>query len=175
MSSHNKDSDSGATGSIFNPRITKLAGLTKPEEKSLLDLGISTEEDLSFVNFEDFPHSINVGKRRKLSLIGTYLSVGGRSLKDSTSMNVIKKSFSKEKLISLGTNQTASSSVPQVKNKSQPQKIGTNPLPKFTGDIWDYEQWKRGVIATLYQTAHYVKFLTSPPDPTIGEEVDMNQ
>ena len=87
-----KAQDSSKAGVSFNARVAKLIGLTKPEEKSLLDLGISTEEYLSFVQFEDFPDSIKVVKKRKLSLIGNNLSVGSKSLKDSSTMNLIKKS-----------------------------------------------------------------------------------
>ena len=124
MSSSKKDQDFSKAGLSFNARVAKLVGLTKPEEKSLLDLGISTEDDLSFVQFEDFPDSINVVKRRKLSLIGNYLSVGSKSLKDSTTMNLIKKSALKDKQTLTGTAQANPN--PQAKQKSQPLKIGTN-------------------------------------------------
>ena len=68
--------------------------------------------------------------------------------------------------------QTAAPSNPsQAKVDRKSLKVTTNPLAKFLGYPWHWEDWSREVKSTLGQTLQYDRFLTTAPDASKDEEV----
>ena len=128
-----------------------------------MSLGIFTEDDLSYAKFEDLPQTISVVKRRKLSLIGTYLAVESRPLTDKSSMKKIQSVLNPKEKTTKVSSSSSSSGAANVSSQPSTVKIGTNPLPSFSGDPWNFEKWQKGVRATLDQASMYKKYMTSPP------------
>ena len=73
------------------------------------------------------------------------------------------------------TSSSSSSGAANVSSKPSTLKIGTNPLPSYSGDPFDFEKWQKGVRATLGQASTYKKFMTSPPEKTNQSEVDRDE
>ena len=154
-------------------KVKNLVSLQTDEIKALTSLGIFTEDDLSYTKFEDLPQSINVVKRRKLSLIGTYLAVESKALSEKSTMKKIQSALNPKDKTPRVT--AAPTSGGQATSKSSALKISTHPLPSFSGDAWDFEKWQKGVRATLGQASTYKKFMTSPPDQADRNEIDRDE
>lgn len=60
----------------LDQRVKRIAALSDAEVTLLTNEGIMTEDDLKVLQFADLPAAIPVVKRRKLNIIGQYLSCG---------------------------------------------------------------------------------------------------
>jgi len=49
----------------IDQRVLRLVDLTGEDLNALTDIGVTTEESLSFIHFEDLPADISLLKRRK--------------------------------------------------------------------------------------------------------------
>jgi hypothetical protein len=56
--------------------VQRITGLTDQEFAEVKGLGVLTENDLSFIQFDDYPETITLVKRRKLELLVRYLANG---------------------------------------------------------------------------------------------------
>ena len=147
----------------INQRVKRLAGLNEEDVSTLNGLGVSTEEDLSFIHFEDLGDKIGLIKRRKLETISLFLAMRNDPLTATTTMKDMQEKISRAS----GTGKQ-SDSVPSMESRGGP-KVNTNPLPKFTGDPVDYESWELQAGATIRQTAYKI-YLTRPAGETNASE-----
>ena len=158
---------------VFSTRIANLVDLSDDDKKVLEILEIKTEHDLSWVDFEDLPDTIPIVKHRKLNMIGAYLTAINNKINASTTLSEIRKKVCEAKRPPQQTVvQTAAPSNPsQAKVDRKSLKVTTNPLAKFLGYPWHWEDWSREVKSTLGQTLQYDRFLTTAPDASKDEEV----
>ena len=118
----------------ISTRIATLVNLSEEDKKALEDLDVKTEDDLSWIDFEDLPITIPIVKRRKLNIIGDFLTVGSNKLNASTTLSGIRKKVSEAKKPLQTVVQNATSSVQnQAKVDRNSPKVTTNPLKEFTG------------------------------------------
>ena len=169
--SSNKDGD--GKGKALEPKVIKLAQLEESDTKLLESLEVFTEEDLSYLKFEDLPSGLHIVKKRKMETISNYLQTG-KTLTDSTTMKAIQKHLTSKTNPKSATQPTGGGN-PQSSTKTSSLKISTNPLPEFSGDPWDFEAWQRTVKATLGQASQYIEFLTRAPLATNNEEISRNK
>jgi hypothetical protein len=148
--------------------IKSITGLTQAESDALQDQGILSQDDLSYVEFEDLPNAITIVKRRKLDLLGKYLTLGGPALTVNTDMRDVQK-FTVEKSTTTGT--TGSTLAESLVGGGP--KVQTNPLKTFSGDPIDYEDWVNESLATLRQTV-YKPFMDRTADVSKPNEVARN-
>ena len=147
--------------------IKSITGLNQVESDALQDHGILSQDDLNYVEFEDLPDVITIVKRRKLSLLGKYLTLGGPALTVNTNMREVLK-FTVEKSTMTGiTGSTLAESL------GGGPKVQTNPLKTFSGDPIDYEDWVNESLATLRQTV-YKPFMDRTADVNKPNEVARN-
>ena len=155
----------------INQRVNRIANLTQNEVDLLNNAGIDNEEDLRYVSFVDFDVGIPVVKRRKLEIISKYLAEG-LQLNATIQMNEIQAAV-----------RNANNPAPQnpaLAGQGQAQnqpvnadrgapKVYTDPLPNFSGNPVDYEEWERKASATIFQTAykHYISRA-----PTAGDNIE---
>jgi hypothetical protein len=130
----------------------------------LKNVSITTQDDLSYIKFEDLPGVISVVKRRKLSLIGEYLNLGGPALVATTTIQEVKD-FVKDK-----SKRTGSTAPANADSAGGGLKVHTNPLKEFSGDPVEYEDWEKEALATLRQTV-YKPFMDRAADPNKPNEV----
>ena len=173
MSKSDSESDASSVDTqddaALSKKVIKLANLTDADVAEMTTIGVENPRDLTVLNFEDLPKTINVVKRRKLEMIGAYLAQKGNSLSRKT-MGSIQKNFPHKMSVSKtspSVNHAPSYSSSTDRNAP---KITTNPLPKFSGKVWDYEEWERDVCSTLGQTTLYSEFLTRPPQQSRPDE-----
>ncbi len=110
----------------LDQRVKRIAALSDAEVTLLTNEGIMTEDDLKVLQFADLPAAIPVVKRRKLNIIGQYLSC-----------RYIMNGFID--LLSIQTritpapvgNANAGGAQEVDMNRGAP-KIHTNPLPEFS-------------------------------------------
>ena len=148
-------------------RVQRIAGLVTTDHTELDGAGITTEDDLRYIDFLDLPAAIPVFKRRKLSIIGAYLA-SGKTLNTTITMDEVQRSLN-QPVVTAGTATAASGTSSADINKAAP-KIYTNPLPEFFGDAVDYEDWERKAGAIIKQSS-YKDFISRPADPTDLAEV----
>ena len=166
------DSTDPIVPQVFSSKIKDLVNLQLSEVQTLTDLGIQSEDDLSYIKFEDLPTSIPLVKRRKLSMVGAYLAVETK-LSDRITMKKIQSKMNPKQKSSKKSSH--SNGTVQAPSKSSTLKIGTNPLPSFSGDPWDYEKWSKGIRSTLGQISTYKQFMINPPNAVNSNEVDRDE
>ncbi len=148
-------------------RVKTMSGLSNADCATLQADGIATQEDLSFVRFEDLDDGISIVKRRKLELIGKYLSVEGNALTAASTIEDIRNHLNNQPraaVVNAGGRNSVDAGAP---------KIYTDPLSEFSGDPIDYEEWEGKSAATLRQTV-YKTYLDRDADPTKPYEVTRN-
>ena len=151
----------------IDQRVKRIADLENGHVGLLQGDGITTEDDLTFISFVDLNQGIPIVKRRKIQLICQYLA-DGNSLTAGTTIMEIQTSV---RATQNGPNPPAAAAgavpgaVVNNVDKYAP-KVYTNPLPKFSGDPVEYEDWERRAGATICQTAykHYLTRGATPGD-----------
>ena len=128
--------------------VKRIAALIDAKVTLLTNEGIMTEDDLKVLQFADLPAAIPVVKRRKLNIIGQYLSCG-------YIMNGVIDIHSIQTRITPAPVGNANAGGAQAvdTNRGAP-KIHTNPLPEFSGDAVDYEEWERKSGAIIKQSIY---------------------
>ena len=112
------------------------------------------------MSFEDFDIQILKVKCRKLNLICQFLANGGQ-LEAVTTMEIIQIAVrTSEGNPGQAVGATATAPTVNLVDRYAP-KVNTDPLPDFTGNSVDYEDWERRARATIRQTA-YKHYLTRP-------------
>ena len=162
----------------INQRVARIAGLEQADKDALTAAGIDTEDDLSFVSFPDFDQAISVVKRRKLDLICTYLA-GGDALNANSTMQTVRTTLANRNnpvqvpaaAAAAAAAQGQGGNVAVNADKGAP-RVHTDPLPKFSGDPVDYEEWERKAGAIINQTA-YKHYLSRAA--TAGNVVEENR
>ena len=142
-------------------RVARITGLSPGEVQELNTAGIVNEDDLSFISFEDVPETIPIVKRRKLELVSNYLRADNvPALTGTTTIREIQVEVTNQtRVIAAGRGAIAAGvgggTLPE--DRGAP-KLYTDPLPKFSGNPVDYEEWERKAGATIRQTAykHYI-------------------
>ena len=135
----------------INQRVKRLVNLDDAEIALLEVMGATNEDDLRYFVFQDFPVEIPLLKRRKLAVLSEYLAKG-LMLSSALTMTEIQEGLH---------NHNAAGSTPAVRtpgaaadaDRGAP-KVYTDPLPEFSGDAVDYEDWERKAGATIKQTAY---------------------
>ena len=147
----------------INQRVKRIAGLTDVDVAALEGFGITTEDDLSYVKFEDLGIGTGIGliKRRKLDLLCKFLSTRKDQLTATITIDSIQEKV--ESPIRPAPRSDSSSS--SADNCGGP-KVNTNPLPVFSGNPVDYESWQLQAGATIRQTS-YKHYLTRPAEETL--------
>lgn len=148
-------------------RVKSITGLSTADCTTLQGDGIATQEDLSFVRFEDLDNGISIVKRRKLELVGRYLAIDGNTLTATSTIDDIRNYLHNQ---TRGT--TGGTSGRNSVDAGAP-KVYTDPLNEFSGDPIDYEEWEGKSAATLRQTV-YKTYLDRNADPTKPYEVARN-
>ena len=87
-----RDSDSSDPNAprAFKDKIMDLVNLQESEIEALVNLGINSDDDLSYIKFEDLPDMIPLVKRRKLSVVRAYLAIESKPLSDRITMKKIQ-------------------------------------------------------------------------------------
>ena len=150
-------------------RVKTVAGLSNEDCALLQADGINTQDDLSYTQFEDLNVDISIVKRRKLELIGKYLSNADNELSATSTIAEIRNSNNNTSL-----NPNPSTSGGRNSIDSGAPKVYTDPLTEFSGDPLDYEEWQGKSAATLRQTV-YKTYLDRTADATKPYEVARNQ
>ena len=123
MSKSDSESDASSVDTqddaALSKKVIKLANLTDADVAEMTTIGVENPRDLTVLNFEDLPKTINVVKRRKLEMIGAYLAQKGNSLSRKT-MGSIQKNFPHKMSVS------KTCRIPQVKPHS-PTPADGNP------------------------------------------------
>lgn len=139
--------------------VKGLVDLTDSEVRKLQSNGVKTEADMTFLTVDDYDDSMvkSVVKRRKLDMIGRYLSMNRNNvLADTTTMvdirDVINQAQTKTSQI-INNTYTGSGSSGSGIDSGAP-KVYTDPLSEFSGDPIDYEEWQGKSEATLRQTPY---------------------
>ena len=148
----------------LSQRVKRLATLDDAQVQLLDTEGIVVEEDLRMIEFEDIPLGIPVVKRRKLNIISQFLK-GGNILNGMADMNFIQTTVLQGRA---GNANAGGAQVVVDTNRGAP-KIHTNPLPEFSGDAVDYEEWERKSGAIIKQSI-YKSFFSSAA--TAGDAVE---
>ena len=144
----------------LDQRVKRIARLSQEDVNRLEENEIRTEEELRFVGFEDFSVLISKVKRRKLDLICRFLA-NGESLDATTTMEQVQISVRNAEK-NPGQTVAAPAIAPTVNQVDRfAPKVHTDPLPKFSGDPVDYEDWDRKAEATIQQTI-YKYYLSRP-------------
>ena len=124
----------------LNQRVRRIATLNDGDIASLSGDGIETEDDLRYLEFQDFPAAMSIVKRRKLGSISDYLG-SGRQLDGMITMDRVQE-LSRTPL--QANVNIAGGGAPATPDPSRgAPKVYTDPLPKFSGDPIDYEEWER--------------------------------
>ena len=123
--------------------LVSIVNLLTDEETALRNASITTQDDLSYIKFEDLPGVISVVKRRKLSLIGEYLNLGGPALVATTTIQEVKD-FVKDK-----SKRTGSTAPANADSAGGGLKVHTNPLKEFSGDPVEYEDWEKEALGHI--------------------------
>ena len=115
--------------------VKTIAGLDNADCGTLQWQGITTQADLSFVQFEDLDDSISVVKRRKWEMIVKYLPVEGNDLTTTAIFEAITRSVNRGASAAIATAGGTSRSLID----SGAPKVYTDPLKEFSGNPIDYE------------------------------------
>ena len=117
----------------LDQRVKRIASLSDQDVLQLNTEGITTEDDLRYIQFVDYPDTIPVVKRRKLETISQHLS-NGNVLTATNTMNEIQDSVIASKRVP--AQQGNVNALGPDPNRGAP-KIRTDPLPNFSGDAVD--------------------------------------
>lgn len=143
----------------INGRIKGVVGLSDADVAALQNDGITTAEDLTYVEFQDLSPGINVLKRRKLDLVRQFLILDPANKVTATmSIDDIKKEVDDAKSAAAAV--LARGGGADV-DKGAP-KVYTDHLKEFSGDPIDYEDWEGASETTLKQTI-YKEYLSRLP------------
>jgi hypothetical protein len=131
-------------------RVKRISGLSDQEIEGLTTIGIATEDDLRYAEFVDLPVIIPVIKRRKLNIISQYLAKG-EALNATITIDQIQ--------LLMNTPEAPVGAAPAYQGGNPDPgrgapKVYTDPLPDFSGEAVDYEEWERKAGATIKQTAY---------------------
>ena len=150
----------------IDQRVKRITGLLDAEIAELQGLGIANEQDLQFAEFVDYPEYIPLIKRRKLDVISRYLAQGN-------ALNAMITITEIQQIVSTPVAPVGAAPLGLAAQAPDPgrgaPKVYTDPLPDFSGDVVDYEDWERKAGATIKQTA-YKDLLDSPA--TVGNTVE---
>ena len=149
----------------INQRVKRIANLQEAELNLLVKDGIVNEDDLGFIKFEDLNTGISIVNRRKIELVTKFLNIDGNSLAGTTTIVKVESAVMKAESMN-STNYTSGTIVDA--DRGAP-KVYTDPLPSFSGDPVDYEEWERNAGATIRQTV-YKKYLTRAA--TSGDSIE---
>lgn len=130
-------------------RVQRITGADNAAIALLAAEGIINEEDLSFIEFVDLPATIPIVSRRKLNLISQYLSQG-HALPATATMLTVQASIAQGNVA--GTN-VGERGLPPDPDRGAP-KVHTNPLPDFSGDAVDFEEWETKAGAIIKQSIY---------------------
>ena len=114
----------------------------------LTDIGVTTEESLSFIQFEDLPADISLITRRKLDIIRQFLAKGN-SLNATIEMTEVSRIVN----VPVSTSGTSVSLSDPDLIRGAP-KVHTNFIANFSGDVVDFEEWSRRAGATIKQSQY---------------------
>ena len=114
-------------------RVRTIVGLNNADCDLLQADGITSQEELSFVQFEDLNQGLSIVKRRKLDLIGRYLEVDVNNLGAATTIHYIRRSVNNREMPTAPNTEKIDSGAP---------KLYTDPLSEFSGDPIDFEEWE---------------------------------
>ena len=149
----------------LNQRVKRITGMSDAAIAELDNLGVRTEDDLRWTQFVDYPDTIPIVFRRKLESISQFLA-RGNTLEANTTMVGVQERVNLPPLPPGGL-------VPNPPGMGDPDrgapKVYTDPLPEFSGEAVDYEEWERKAGATIKQTA-YKGLLDNPA--TVGNPVE---
>jgi len=129
-------------------RAQRITGVNDASLALLAAQGIINEEDLSFLEFVDLPATIPIVHRRKLNLISQYLSQG-HALTATDTILTVQARIAQGHVA--GTN--VGRGLPPDPDRGAP-KVHTNPLPDFSGDAVDFEEWERKAGAIIKQSIY---------------------
>ena len=145
----------------LDQRVKRIANLSDADCQALDNDGITTEEDLRFLEFVDLPATIAVVKRRKLNVITKYLA-RDKSLTGTITIQEVQLDNASGQAGNAGTGGPPGANIVDP-NRGAP-KVYTNPLPDFSGDAVDYEEWERKTGAIIKQSVYKV-FVTRAATP----------
>ena len=132
----------------IDQRIKRISGISDPDVLELKNIGINTEDDLRYTEFVDYPGTIALIKRRKLDTISKYLACGN-ALNATITMGDVQLA------LNTPAAPVGAAAVPPAGDPDRgAPKVYTDPLPDFSGDVVDYEEWERKAGATIKQTAY---------------------
>jgi len=148
----------GTRQANINSRVKRIVNLNDDDVTELNTIGIANEADLSVVNFGDLPNAVNLIKRRKLEVCSKFLRFDSNQLTNTMTFREVQTRLSQRE-----------HPAPQAQVYAQPARavdptrgaprVYTDPLPEFSGDPVDYEEWERKAGATIRQTV-YRNFIT---------------
>ena len=135
----------------IDQRVRRIVEIIEAEIQELQQIGVTSEDELHYAEFEDYPKAILVIKCRKLDTIKQYLAKGG----------VLDSGIT----ISQTQENIAAPPVPAGVLPPYPQGVApdprrrspilyTDPLTKFSGEAVDYEEWERKSGVTIKQTEY---------------------
>ena len=111
----------------------RVKRMSDQEVVTLDGIGITTKDDLRYVEFVDLANTIPVIKRRKLNIIGQYLAKG-HALNANITMGEVLQT-----LCAPAAPGGLAPAQPLDPDRGAP-KVRTDPLPEFPGDALAYEE-----------------------------------
>ena len=150
----------------INQWVKRISGLTDADVAALQGSGITTDDDLSYVKFEDLVVEIGLIKRRKLDLICKFLSTRNEQLTATITIDSIQAKVESSSQPAPRSDFRSAS----ADNRGGP-KVNTNPLPAFSGNPVDYESWQLQAGATIRQIS-YKHYLTRPVEENSAVEIE---
>ena len=151
----------------INQRVKRILGLTDQDVTNLEGLGVRTEDDLHWTEFIDYPNGISVVMRRKLDTVSRFLATG-QELDANSTLTTIKLALN-QPVAPVGVPGPAPLPPLGLDLVRGAPKVYTDPLPDFSGEVHDYEDWERKAGATIKQTG-YKAYLDRPP--VVGDVVE---
>ena len=132
-------------------RVSRMVELTSEEVELLANDGIITEDDLSYLTYDDIDDDISIVKRRKLEFIIKFLNIEGTELTAKTTMAEVRNVVKFDEFSPTTSSVNGGGTVDV--DRGAP-KVYTDPLPTFSGNPVDYEEWERKAGATIRQTVY---------------------
>ena len=122
-------------------------------------LGVRTEDDLQWTEFEEYLNKISVVMRRKLDTVSRFLATGNE-LDATSTLNTIQLTLNPPAL-PVGVPGPAPLPPLGLDLVRGAPKVYTDPLPDFSGEVTNYEDWERKAGVTIKQTG-YKAYLDRP-------------
>ena len=123
----------------IDQRVKKIIGLTDPEVAIVQGIGVTTEDDLSYTKFVDYPNTIPAVKSRKLELLTRHLP-NGNALDATIDIAGVQASMNVPPAAALGPGPVHGGAADPSRGAP---KVYTDPLSNFSGDAVDFEEWER--------------------------------